>query len=114
MRETLIWFGRGEHVINGMRIREKINWGMSSAFNQTNRREGTRHSATGVEFPGTSKAPPIQTTLPSRSLTRTRSFFNINDRLVNGPKAMYVMDLSGSERIRSSETSVADREEISN
>jgi hypothetical protein len=67
-----------------------------------------------VYFPGTSRAPPMQTTLPSRSLTRAGSFFNIPDRSVNGPNAMYVIDLSGSVRIKSSATSMADREETSN
>jgi hypothetical protein len=56
----------------------------------------------------------MQTTLPSRSLTKTGSFFNISDRSVSGPNAMYVIDLSGSDRIKSSATSMADREEISN
>jgi len=56
----------------------------------------------------------MQTTLPSRSLTRIGSFFDIPARSVSGPNAMYVTDLSGSDRIKSSATSMADREEISN
>jgi hypothetical protein len=56
----------------------------------------------------------MQTTLPSRSLTRAGSFFSIPDRSVSGPNAMYVIDLSGSDRIKPSATSMADFEETSN
>ena len=56
----------------------------------------------------------MQTTLPSRSLTKVGSFFIVPNRSVSGPNAMYVIDLSGSDRIKSRVTSTADREEISN
>lgn len=53
------------------------------------------HSATGVVFPGTSKAPPMQTIRPMRSVTSWLSLRIINARFVRGPRAMYVTLLGG-------------------
>jgi hypothetical protein len=65
------------------------------------------HSATAVTFPGTSSAPPMETTRPN--LSRTRGPFRLSScaKFVNGPKAMYVMALEGCSAIKRRESEAA-------
>jgi len=67
------------------------------------------HSAKGVVFPGTSKAPPMQTIRPTRSVTSLLSLRIINAKLVRGPNARYVTLLAGLDRRISRATSTPDR-----
>jgi len=46
------------------------------------------HSATGLVFPGTSTAPPIEMILPIRSPTSWLSLRIIKARFVSGPSAI--------------------------
>ena len=111
--------GKPECTASGERVRS--SWtAYGSAYQLTRRlsdqftrflitimEEENLHSATGVAFPGTSRAPPMTTTRPTRSCTHFASSRIMSARLVIGPSTMYVISLGALWRRRSSATSYA-------
>lgn len=63
----------------------------------------------GLVFPGTSRAPPMETIRPMRSVTSLLSLRIIKAKLVRGPNTMYVTLLGGFDRRISRATSTPDR-----
>jgi hypothetical protein len=100
---------RNQKLFHGVGICEEIDFEFFVNLDQINRNTCNIHSATGLVFPGTSKAPPIQTIRPMRSVTSWLSLRIINARFVRGPRAMYVTLLDGRALRISNATSTPER-----
>ena len=108
--ETYLRCWRVQQLVHRIRISEEIDWCMLEIMSEERNHCGPYlHSATGLVFPGTSSAPPIQITRPRRSLTKERFARNAVARFVSGPSAMYVIDIAECDSMSFKVRSAADR-----